>query len=169
MDGEIDRVVVAKASDRQGAWSRASYGPVRWVPAPATLTTGTTGEWIWYSCDADHDVQLCSQERQDEKFTCSELLAGDYNGAVWARLRSHDYDLDLFLFGKQSRLMRNQGSAGFADRTADFLFCGESRQCAAIRSQWIRIARHSTSACVECADGSAVIYRDELNGRYRVR
>ena len=56
-----------------------------------------------------HDVQLCHNDKT--RFTCSSLLAGDFNGAAWLDF-DHDYDLDLFLFGKQSRLMRNQGSAG---------------------------------------------------------
>ncbi len=34
----------------------------------------------------------------------------------------HDYDLDLILLGDSPALMRNEGAAGFADRTADFPF-----------------------------------------------
>ncbi len=44
-----------------------------------------------------------------------------FERAVWIDY-DHDYDLDLILLGEQPALMRNQGSAGFADHTADFPF-----------------------------------------------
>ena len=42
-----------------------------------------------------------------------------FERAVWIDY-DHDGDLDLVLLGDQPALMRNQGTAGFADRTSDF-------------------------------------------------
>jgi hypothetical protein len=44
-----------------------------------------------------------------------------FERAIWIDY-DHDYDLDLILLGDQPALMRNQGKAGFEDRTADFPF-----------------------------------------------
>ena len=46
---------------------------------------------------------------------------GAYDKAVWIDY-DHDYDLDLVLLGEQSKLVRNNGAAGFSDQTADFPF-----------------------------------------------
>ena len=70
----------------------------------------------------DHDVQLCHNDKT--AFTCKAILSGNFNTAVWLDF-DHDYDLDLFVFGPVSRLMRNQGSAGFADHTGDFPFVNQ--------------------------------------------
>ena len=61
--------------------------------------------------------------------------------------------------------MRNQGSAGFADRTADFPFVSQE----AVHGEPVRVDPESKSfdLRVESGDGSTVIYRDELNGHYR--
>ena len=57
------------------------------------------------------------------KFTrfAAELPKRRFERAVWIDY-DHDYDLDLVLLGETPALLRNQGSAGFADRTADFPF-----------------------------------------------
>ena len=56
------------------------------------------------------------------KFTTVEALPKRrFERAVWIDY-DHDYDLDLILLGDQPVLMRNQGEAGFADRTNDFPF-----------------------------------------------
>jgi tetratricopeptide (TPR) repeat protein len=86
-----------------------------------------------------------------------------FERAIWIDY-DHDYDLDLLLLGDQSVLMRNQGKAGFEDRTADFPF----------------IAGHATSAyklravpdskafdlAVFYSDHTPVLYNDQLGGRY---
>src|SRR5581483_927377 len=51
----------------------------------------------------------------------AELPNRRFERAVWIDY-DHDYDLDLMLLGDAPALVRNQGSAGFADRTADFPF-----------------------------------------------
>jgi tetratricopeptide (TPR) repeat protein len=110
----------------------------------------------------DHDVQLCHNDGQ--RFTCAPLIAGNFNGAAWLDY-DHDYDLDLFLFGPESKLMRNQGAAGFVDHTSDFPFVKH----AALRGEPVRVDPDSKAfdLLVEYGDGSLVTYRDELNGRYR--
>lgn len=105
-------------------------------------------------------VLLCHNDKT--KFTCRELLKGAYEGAVWLDY-DHDYDLDLFVLGASSKLMRNQGTAGFADHTADFPFAPGK----ALRGRQVRLVPDSKSfdLVVEYADRS-LVYRDLLNGRF---
>ena len=49
------------------------------------------------------------------------LPPGSFAKAVWVDY-DHDYDVDLLLVGESSRLLRNNGRAGFSDQTADFPF-----------------------------------------------
>src|SRR4029450_6310646 len=49
------------------------------------------------------------------------LPVGRYEDAVWIDY-DHDYDLDLVLLGQASKLLRNNGTAGFTDQTVDFPF-----------------------------------------------
>src|SRR5205823_1182895 len=49
------------------------------------------------------------------------LPARRFEKAVWLDY-DHDYDLDLVLLGDRTTLWRNQGTAGWADRTGDFPF-----------------------------------------------
>src|SRR5436190_8442874 len=49
------------------------------------------------------------------------LPSGRFDGAMWFDY-DHDYDLDLLLLGSSTTLMRNNGEAGFGDRTADVPF-----------------------------------------------
>jgi len=133
-------------------------GAVRWISAGDYDNDGRMD----LVAVTDHDIQLCHNEKN--KFTCSVLLDGDYHGAAWLDY-DHDYDLDLFLFGSRSKLMRNQGSAGFADRTADFPFVSNE----AVKGEPVRVDPDSKSfdLRVDYRDGSAIVYRDELNGHYR--
>ena len=107
------------------------------------------------------NVQLCQNAKT--KFTCTELIEGNYQSAAWLDF-DHDYDLDLFLLGAQSKLMRNQGTAGFADRSVDFPFVAKT----AVRGSPIRVNPDSKGfdLRVAYADGSVMVYRDQLNGKY---
>jgi len=98
------------------------------------------------------------------RFTCTELLKGAFNGAVWLDY-DHDYDLDLVLLGSASKLMRNQGAAGFVDRTQDFPFI----KAEALKGAMTRVAPDSKSfdLAVVYRDRT-VLYRDHLSGRYEV-
>ncbi len=110
----------------------------------------------------DRGVQLCHNDKT--AFTCKPILSGNFTSAAWLDF-DHDYDLDLFVFGPVSKLLRNQGAAGFADHTADFPFVNKP----ALRAFPVRVNPDSKAfdLRVEYADGAAVLYRDELNGRYR--
>src|SRR5439155_24772097 len=51
----------------------------------------------------------------------ADLAAGSFRKAVWMDY-DHDYDPDLFLLGDDSRLLRNNGPAGFTDESKRFQF-----------------------------------------------
>jgi FG-GAP-like repeat len=93
----------------------------------------------------------------------SDLAKGPFRQAVWLDY-DHDYDLDLVLIGDESKLMRNNGTAGFSDETKRFPF----------------VAGHPISAVafdlepdtpgfdlvVSYQDRPGVLYRDRLAGSY---
>jgi len=68
--------------------------------------------------------------------------------------------------GAQPALMRNQGTAGWADRTADFPFV----KGAASNGQKLRVDADSKAfdLAVFYRDRGPVLYRDQLGGRYTV-
>ncbi|HLJ14482.1 MAG TPA: tetratricopeptide repeat protein [Bryobacteraceae bacterium] len=86
-----------------------------------------------------------------------------FDRAIWIDY-DHDYDLDLILLGEKPALMRNQGSAGFADRTADFPFVAGPVKDAFK----LRVAPDSKAfdLAVIYRDRAPVLYRDQLGGRY---
>jgi hypothetical protein len=88
---------------------------------------------------------------------------GSYTSALWIDF-DHDYDLDLFLFGKESKLLRNQGTAGFTDHTAGFPF----EKGEALEGIPFRMIKDSKSfdVVVSYADRGGVLYHDLLNGHY---
>jgi tetratricopeptide (TPR) repeat protein len=86
-----------------------------------------------------------------------------FERAVWIDY-DHDYDLDLVLLGASPALMRNEGAAGFADRTADFPFVNGFPTAA----QKLRVAPDSKAfdLAVFYRDHAPVLYRDRLGGHY---
>ena len=60
----------------------------------------------------------------------ADLASGSFRTAVWMDY-DHDYDPDLFLLGDDSRLMRNNGTAGFSDESKRFPFVSAPAQGAA--------------------------------------
>ena len=91
------------------------------------------------------------------------LPAGSYEKAIWMDY-DHDGDLDLMLLGQRSVLMRNNGAAGFGNRTADFPFVPGHAVAGAIFA-----VRHDTAAsdlAVAYRDHPGVLYHDKLNGKY---
>ena len=93
----------------------------------------------------------------------SFLLPGHHHRALWFDV-DHDNDLDLFLFGQESMLLRNNGSAGFSDHSQQFPFLpGE-----ALDATFYDLIkdREVIDLVVTYKDGPLVIYQDRLFGRY---
>ena len=86
-----------------------------------------------------------------------------FERAVWIDY-DHDYDLDLLLLGDAPALMRNEGSAGFADRTADFPF--QPGHPAEARKLRVDPDSKAFDLAVWYRDRAPVLYRDRLGGRY---
>jgi tetratricopeptide (TPR) repeat protein len=95
----------------------------------------------------------------------TNLPARRFETAVWLDY-DHDYDLDLVLLGTQPALMRNQGQAGWADRTGDFPFV----KGVASNAAKLRVAPDSKAfdLAVFYRDRAPALYRDQLGGRYTV-
>lgn len=88
-----------------------------------------------------------------------------FERAVWIDY-DHDYDLDLILLGDAPALFRNEGSAGFADRTADFPFqAGHPTEARKLR---IDPDSKAFDLAVWYRDHAPVLYRDQMGGRYKV-
>ncbi|MGH9660955.1 MAG: FG-GAP-like repeat-containing protein, partial [Bryobacteraceae bacterium] len=93
----------------------------------------------------------------------AKLPDGSYEHAVWLDY-DQDYDLDLFLLGDRSRLMRNNGAAGFGDQTPAFPFvAGHALEGALF--ELIADSR-SMDLLVAYEDRGGVLYRDRLGGKY---
>jgi tetratricopeptide (TPR) repeat protein len=89
--------------------------------------------------------------------------AAKYRTAVWLDY-DHDYDLDLFLLGEKSVLLRNQGDAGWVDRSADFPFApGTVTAAAAFR---VIADTKGIDLAVAYQDRAGVLYRDRMSGRF---
>jgi Tfp pilus assembly protein PilF len=93
-----------------------------------------------------------------------ELAGGSFVKAVWVDY-DHDYDQDLLLVGHDSRLLRNDGRAGFSDHTADFPFAAGNAVDAIAFDLVNNTSGHDVA--VSYADRPGVIYRDLLAGKYR--
>ena len=86
-----------------------------------------------------------------------------FDRAIWVDY-DHDYDLDLLLFGETPALLRNQGSAGFAERTPDFPFI-RGKVTDAYKLRFVPDSK-AFDISVFYSDRTPVIYRDQLGGRY---
>jgi tetratricopeptide (TPR) repeat protein len=91
------------------------------------------------------------------------LPIGNYRKAVWLDF-DHDYDLDLFLLGETSALVRNNGQSGFSDVTSAFPFA-QGRATDAVRVDVIADTQGMDLA-VAYAERPGVLYRDRLGGTY---
>lgn len=99
------------------------------------------------------------------KFTRAAITlpAGSYAGAVWLDY-DHDYDADLLLLGETSRLLRNNGQAGFSDETGAFPFVA-GRAIDALVFGFVD-ATSGHDLLLTYADRTAILYRDRLAGKY---
>lgn len=89
--------------------------------------------------------------------------ASRFDKAVWLDY-DHDYDLDLLLLGEKSVLLRNQGTAGFEDHTADFPFAS-GHAIDATQYRYIADSK-AFDLIVSYADHGGILYRDQLMGHY---
>ncbi|HUP04689.1 MAG TPA: FG-GAP-like repeat-containing protein [Bryobacteraceae bacterium] len=94
----------------------------------------------------------------------ADLASGSFRKAVWLDF-DHDYDEDLFLLGDDSRLMRNNGDAGFSDETARFPFV-KGRALDAVPFD-LEPDTPGFDLVVSYQDRSGVLYRDQLGGNYK--
>ena len=87
-----------------------------------------------------------------------------FTRALWVDY-DHDYDLDLLLVGDQSALIRNQGAAGFEDRTRDFPFVAAAHATDAVKFRLVPDSK-AFDVAVYYSDHEPVLYKDELGGKY---
>ncbi len=96
-------------------------------------------------------------------FTKVKSFPGKFDNAIWLDY-DRDNDPDLFLLGSASKLFRNDGPAGWEDRTSDFPFAAGR----ALRAEVFRMIPDTKSLDlrVEYEGGQTLIYRDQLGGKY---
>ena len=94
----------------------------------------------------------------------ADLASGSFRTAVWIDF-DHDYDEDLVLVGDDSRLLRNNGEAGFSDETRRFPFVS-SRAIDAVRFD-LEPDTPGFDLVVSYAGRAGVLYRDHLGGSYQ--
>ena len=94
----------------------------------------------------------------------AELATGSFRKAVWIDY-DHDYDEDLILAGDDSRLLRNNGEAGFSDETKRFPFVA-ARALDAVRFD-LEPDTPGFDLVVSYAGHPGVLYRDRLGGTYQ--
>jgi len=95
----------------------------------------------------------------------ADLAAGSFRKALWVDF-DHDYDEDLLLIGNDSRLLRNNGQAGFSDESKRFPFVA-GRALDAVNFDW-EPDTPGFDIVVSYEDRVGVIYRDKLGGVYEV-
>jgi lipoprotein NlpI len=89
------------------------------------------------------------------------LDPGHYHSALWLDY-DHDYDQDLLLLGDKPKLLRNEGDNGF--RPQPFPFVAGT----AVRAYALRVEPDAKAldVVIGYANGDAVLYLDQLGGRY---
>ncbi len=89
-----------------------------------------------------------------------------FDSAVWLDY-DHDYDLDLVLLGATTKLLRNQGPAGFADRSAGIPFVA-GPAVSAVTTRVIPDTK-SHDLVIAYRERPAVLYKDRLGGKYEAQ
>lgn len=159
------------------AWSRSSVRIYRAgvQPVDSSGLAGLTGVISVAPGDFDNDglQDLCALTETGPvlfhnlkgKYVRMEarLPALRFEKAVWLDF-DHDNDLDLLLLGEKSYLMRNEGQAGFNDRTSPFpFFPGRVADAAVLR---VTADGKGQDLVVSYTDRSGVLYRDMLRGQF---
>ena len=94
----------------------------------------------------------------------SKLPSGRFEKAVWLDF-DHDYDLDLFLFGEKSVLLRNVSNGEFEDYTSHFPFAA-GRALDAVDFRAVPDSK-GIDIAVSYAEQSGILYRDRLLGEFQ--
>jgi tetratricopeptide (TPR) repeat protein len=106
---------------------------------------------------------LYTNQKGKYEASAAKLPAGPFTKAVWMDY-DHDYDLDLFLLGETSALMRNNGAAGFSDESAAFPFVKGQVLDAALFD--LVPDTDGFDLVVTFANRPGVLYRDKLATKY---
>jgi hypothetical protein len=157
------------------AWSRT--GAILYpTQAARPIDLGATGVIDIAAGDYDNDglQDLCVigadgariLQNRNGRFEDSgiRLPSGRFRKALWLD-SDHDYDLDLFLFGDSSVLLRNQGNGAFEDYTSHFPFV-PGRPLDAVELATIPDGR-GVDVAVSFLDRKGVLYRDQLRGEFQ--
>jgi hypothetical protein len=94
----------------------------------------------------------------------AQLPQEPFTKVVWLDY-DHDYDVDLFLLGARSVLMRNEGQSRFRDYSSHFPFApGRAIDGVSFR---VMPDTKGIDLAVSYADRKSVLYRDELRGVFK--
>ncbi|MEZ5400195.1 MAG: FG-GAP-like repeat-containing protein [Bryobacteraceae bacterium] len=155
---------------------------IAFSPASAAIVQGTKitgldavkGAVAIAPADFDNDgaVDLCIVTQAAPRLLANRngaftdgpaLPAGSYRAALWVDY-DHDYDLDLFLLGDKSVLLRNGGKAGFTDETASFPFV-DGAALGGVSFDTVPDT-DAFDIAVSYRSRPGVVYRDRLGGKY---
>ncbi|HBY59531.1 MAG TPA: hypothetical protein DEH78_06890 [Solibacterales bacterium] len=167
-DGRADLVVWSAAGIAvyRGGAAAVDLGALGALRDIASLAIGDFNNdgFADFAVAARDGVTLWANEKGKFRKVDAVLPAQAFRKLVWLDY-DHDYDLDLVLLGATQALYRNEGSAGFGDRTADFPFAPGS----AVDAVPFRYVADTKSAdlLVSYEGKPGVIYRDLLQGFYR--
>ncbi len=158
----FDHGVIALGGNQ--AWLLQVGQPPKLLPALAGAISVAVGDF-----DNDGISDLCvitpTEAFLSKKFARGLTVAkGKFTKAVWIDY-DHDYDLDLVLLGEEQKLFRNQGPAGFVDKTASFPFVkGVALDAVAFR---LEAETKGWDLAVSYADRDGVLYHDQLGGVFK--
>jgi Flp pilus assembly protein TadD len=164
-NGSTDAVVWSKLGItilRQGTEEVKNTGLESLTGVVAVAPGDVDNDGLPDLCVITKDEAALYQNRKGT-FAKVKSFPGQFDNAVWLDY-DRDYDLDLFLLGRASKLYRNDGPAGWEDRTADFPFA-EGR---GLRGEIFRMIPDTKSLDlrVDYEGGKTLIYRDQLGGKY---
>ncbi len=138
-------------------------------PALASLSGVTSVAAGDYNNDGFVDLAVVGTrgvrllQQQQGKFAPVALpqAPGTFTQSVWLDY-DHDYDLDLFLLGRSSVLLRNKGEGGFDRRQFPFV-AGDAQEALPFR---LISDTKAADLLVTYRDREAVLYRDRFRGEY---
>jgi tetratricopeptide (TPR) repeat protein len=167
-DGVADLLVWSRDGVRlfrSGATLVSPSGLERLQGVRAAATGDFDNDGAWDLCLVlDDGVRLFRNVKGRFEASPAARLSGKFNAAVWLDF-DHDYDLDLFLLGEKSVLLRNEGPSGFADFTSRFPFVpGTALSAAALR---VMPDTKAIDLAVSYAGRGGVLYRDGLRGVFQ--